>query len=131
MHSGNKAVTNDTQGQQQYHQPHETSANASSVDDLISNAAQQSTQAPAGMPPVVEKTAPAEKTSDSNAKKSKKASRLSYSGSNPDVGIEEKVTSLPKYSYTPEKGEETYLAPVEANVTGVVQGPDDVLDKQG
>lgn len=131
MHSGNMTAANDTQGQQQHHhhQPHEPSANASSVDDLITSAAQQSVQTPAVITPVAEK--PAEKPSDANVKKAKKASRLSYSGSNPDVGIEEKVTSLPKYSYTPEKGEETYLAPVDAAVTGVVQGPDDVIDRQG
>ncbi|GAB7347387.1 hypothetical protein MBLNU459_g4316t1 [Dothideomycetes sp. NU459] len=131
MHSGNIAAANDAQGQQQYPQHHEVSANASSVDDLISSAAQQSAQTSNVGPPAAEKPAPAEKPTDGNAKKAKKASRLSYGNTNTDVGIEERVVSLPKYSFVPEKGEETYLAPVEAAVTGVTQGPDDVLDKQG
>jgi len=47
------------------------------------------------------------------------------------VSPEEKMAQMPRYAFTPDKGGETYLAPVEANVTGVVQGPDDVLDAQG
>lgn len=113
---------------------HDAGAISSSVDDLISNA-QQAAQAPPALQHAENgKLAEAEKTTqvaaadtpDGAKKSSKKASRLIYSDQ--QVSPEEKMASMARYSFTPKKGEETVLGPVEAAVTGVVRGPDDVGD---
>lgn len=107
---------------------HESGANATSVDDLISSAAAQQT-AKSATPSHQPTPAPAEKEAETGSKKAKKATRLVYSDQ--EVSPEEKMAQMSKYAFTPDKREETYLGPVEAAVTGVVQAPDDVLDAQG
>jgi hypothetical protein len=98
------------------------------VDELISGAAAQQSAKTAPSQQPTPTPAP-EKEAESASKKSKKATRLVYSDQ--EVSPEEKMAQLPRYAFTPDKVGETYLAPVEANVTGVVRGPDDVLDAQG
>ncbi|KAI5199286.1 hypothetical protein E4T39_06301 [Aureobasidium subglaciale] len=105
----------------------ESDANATSVDELISGvAAQQSAKSAPSQQPTP--TPAPEKEADGGSKKSKKATRLVYSDQ--EVSPEEKMAQMPRYAFTPDKGGETYLAPVEANVTGIVRGPDDVIDAQ-
>jgi hypothetical protein len=106
----------------------ESGANATSVDELISGAAaQQSAKSAPSQQPTP--TPAPEKEPEGAGKKSKKATRLVYSDQ--EVSPEEKMAKMPRYAFTPDKGGETYLAPVEANVTGIVRGPDDVIDAQG
>ncbi|KAI4720955.1 hypothetical protein E4T48_02832 [Aureobasidium sp. EXF-10727] len=108
--------------------PQESGANATSVDELISGvAAQHSAKSAPSQQPT--STPAPEKEAESAGKKSKKATRLVYSDQ--EVSPEEKMAQMPRYAFTPDKGGETYLAPVEANVTGIVRGPDDVIDAQG
>lgn len=136
MHNG--IVPGQLEGQQppQQGQHNEANANATSVDDLINSAAQQSSQAqtqatptpaPAPAPTESAKATPA-KDEEAPKKKDKKGkpTRLIYSDEN--VSPEEKMAGLPKYAYTPPRDEPTALGPVEAAVTGVQQGPDDVRD---
>ena len=104
----------------------EPGANATSVDDLISSAAAQQGAPPTTSHQPTPTPVAAEKEAEAGSKKSKKATRLVYSDQ--EVSPEEKMARLPKYAYTPDKGGETYLAPVEAEVTGPVHGPDDVAD---
>lgn len=133
MHHG---VNVPGEGQPQQFPSHTpTSANAQSVDDLISNAAQNSVQAPAVQTPAAatpappsDKQAPAEKN---ESKKSKKAIRLVFNENKHNLSPEEKMAMLPKYRWIPDKGGETVLAPIEAHVTGPVQDSDKVLDAQG
>lgn len=105
-------------------QPHEQiSGIGSSVDDLISSVTNQ-TQAGAtnGTPPTTE--APVER----KPKKEKdKNSRLVFSDN--ETSPEEKMARLSRYAFTPNKKEETVLGNVTAEVTGIVAGPDDVVDK--
>ncbi len=106
-------------GQQDRH-----AAQATSVDDLISSASKGAEAAATG------NDAPAEAAPEKKSKKDKdKSMRLVYSDN--DTSPEEKMAKMPRYAFTPEKKEETVLGTVGAAVTGVVTGPDDVIDKQG
>lgn len=135
MHHGNVSASTDGQPAQLPSRP-TGSATTQSVDDLISNAAQESTQANAAQTsaaatptPAPEKPAAAEKKVDGDSKKSKKATRLVYPEQ--DASPEERMSSTSKYEFTPEKNNPTILGPVEGNVTGVVQDSDKVVDAQG
>jgi len=63
-----------------------------------------------------------------DGKKGKKSTRLIYSDQ--QTSPEEKMAGMSRYSFTPRKSE-TVLGPVDASVTGIVRGPDDVIDRQG
>jgi len=108
----------------QAHPPEPAPAISASVDDLISTAKEPK---PAGTEPAPSADAAAEKKSKKEREKDKNM-RLIYSDN--EVSPEEKMAKLPRYAYTPEHKPETVLGPPEAAVTGVVVGPDDVLDKQ-
>jgi hypothetical protein len=98
--------------------PHESGANATSVDDLISGAAAQQAKKPSLSQHPTPTPAP-EKEAEGVSKKSKKVTRLVYSDQ--EVSPEEKMAQMPRYAFSPDKNaEETHLAPVTANL-GVVQ----------
>lgn len=145
MHQG-LSVPEDAQQQPiQHFSAHQANhqSTAQSVDDLISNAAEKSSQvptvpypgsatasAPAGATPAgePEKSAPAEKAQSS--KKAKRPFRLVYSDE--EISPEEKRAMLPKYKWTPpKKNGDTILAPVGEAMTGPVQDSDKVLDPSG
>ncbi|KAI9673594.1 MAG: hypothetical protein M1817_002230 [Caeruleum heppii] len=97
---------------------------ATSVDDLVSGAAQAADQAHAN-------TAEAKATDDAAEKKGKKdkdkTTKLVYSDN--AISPEEKMAKLPRYAFVPDRKEETVLGDATtAAVAGVVQGEDDVLD---
>lgn len=135
MHQGNVSATGEHQPQQPPQQqqqapPHQhntVSANAQSVDDLISSAVQQSVQAPAAEPLAATPT-PAPETAEKSGKKAKRTAKLVYPEQ--ETSPEEKMSSLSGYTFTPPTGGEHYLAPVEGKATGPVQDSDTVLDAQ-
>lgn len=102
----------------------ETSATATSVDDLVSGTAkaaetaESKTELTAG-----EKKIKKEKDKD-------KATKLVYSDN--EISPEEKMAKLPRYAFVPDRKPETVLGEATtAAVTGVSVGVDDVLDRQG
>ena len=107
------------------------STNATSLDDLVSGAANDADRK-------------AEKSTDlkvedyfkpDQPKKSKKdkekATKMVYSDQ--ETSPEEKMACLPRYAFVPKGEEETVLvdATTASGVTGIVAGPDDVIDRQG
>lgn len=110
----------------------ETSANATSLDDLISGASKEAEgtapvrtdQTPDKQPKEAGEEKPARKE-----KEKSKPSRLVYSDN--EVSPEEKMASFSRYAYTPEDKSSAVLGRVEGTVTGPVHGPDDVADPAG
>lgn len=133
MHQGNVHAAGEQQTQPFTSQA-SANATAQSVDELISSAeahaAQNQSQTPVAVTPTPapEKPASAEKKADGEGKKAKKEARLVYSDQ--ETSPEEKMSAIPKYHFTPDKGGEMYLGPVEAAVTGPVQDADTILDPQ-
>jgi len=114
---------------------------SSSIDDLISTAQQNTSTPVPGTTPRVETPETPAKTNGTpkvatpapeagHGKKQKKATRMAYSDD--AMSPEEKMAGMKRYAFRPKKGGETFLAPVEAAVTGPVHGAEDALgDAQG
>lgn len=108
----------------------QASANATSLDDLLSGAAKDADEA--GL--AAEAKANAKTESAQPERKSKKdkekATKLVYSDN--ETSPEEKMAQLPRYAFVPNgKGQTVLGDATTAAVTGVASGSDDVLDTQG
>ena len=107
----------------------QTSANATSLDDLLSGAAKDADEA--GIAAEAKANAKADDTqTEKKGKRDKdKATKLVYSDN--ETSPEEKMAQLPRYAFVPDgKGESVLGDATTAAVTGVATGSEDVLDKQ-
>ena len=114
------------------------SANATTLDDLVSGAAKDADEAnkvtaikserneSTGAPKLDSK--PNDAHEEKKGKKEKeKVTKLVYSDN--EISPEEKMAQLPRYAFVPSGKEETVLGEATtAAVTGVATRPDDVLD---
>jgi len=93
------------------------SADATSLDDLISNAAKAADDTQKATSKVEEK--PREEKAGKKEKEKSKPTKLIYSDN--DVSPEEKMSKLSRYAFVPDTTEETVLGDaVHATVAGVV-----------
>jgi hypothetical protein len=93
------------------------SANATSLDDLISSAGKEADDAQKATSKVEEK--PREEKTGKKEKEKNKATKLIYSDN--DISPEEKMAKLDRYAFVPDKRDETVLGEaVHATVAGVV-----------
>ena len=118
------------------------SANATSLDDLISGASKQAEAAVAvanttnaAAPPIEARTtttkapeipAATEEKSSKKEKEKPKAAKLVYSDN--ETSAEEKMASLSRYAFTPELKRDVALGRPEGTVTGPAGGTGDVAD---
>ncbi|KAI9801918.1 MAG: hypothetical protein M1833_002233 [Piccolia ochrophora] len=123
--SGQQSDSGPNSGQDHVNAAFDPSAleNATSLDDLVSGAAQAADKAESkAVEPVAEKKGKKDKERD-------RSTRLVYSDN--DISPEEKMARLPRYAFEPPTKGETVLGDATtATVTGVSTGPDDVLDVQ-
>lgn len=119
---GIKTPLNDRQGQ--------VSANATSLDDLLSVAAKDADEAGIAAEPKANAKAESAQPEKKSKKDKEKATKLVYSDN--ETSPEEKMAQLPRYAFVPDgKGETVLGDATTAAVTGVATGSDDVLDEQG
>lgn len=117
-----KSPLNDRQDQ--------VSANATSLDDLLSGAAKDADEAGIAAEAKANTKAETAQLEKKSKKDKEKATKLVYSDN--ETSPEEKMAQLPRYAFVPDgKGETVLGDATTAAVTGVVTASDDVLDKQG
>ena len=127
---GEAPITSQSQLQPELSESKLVSANASSLDDLVSTAANDAGKAASANENQLE-SKPEENLNDKKGKKEKEKNvKLVYSDN--ETSPEEKMARLPRYAFVPdERGESVLGDATTAAVTGVVSGPDDVMDNQG
>ena len=109
--------------------PDQTSANATSLDDLLSGAAKDADEAGIAAEAKANAKADDAQTEKKGKRDKDKATKLVYSDN--EMSPEEKMAQLPRYAFVPDgKGESVLGDATTAAVTGVATGSEDVLDKQ-
>ena len=117
-----KSPVNDRQDQ--------ASANATSLDDLLSGAAKDADEAGIAAEAKANTKAETAQPEKKGKREKEKATKLVYSDN--ETSPEEKMAQLPRYAFVPDgKGETVLGDATTAAVTGVAMGTDDVLDNQG
>lgn len=117
-----KASLNDRQDQ--------ASANATSLDDLLSGAAKDADEAGRAAEAKANTKAESAQPEKKSKKDKEKATKLVYSDN--ETSPEEKMAQLPRYAFVPDgKGETVLGDATTAAVTGVATGSGDVFDNQG
>ncbi|KAL4871630.1 hypothetical protein BDV12DRAFT_25292 [Aspergillus spectabilis] len=115
---GGSAVPSVTNGEKP-----EAATFTSSIDDLISGAAKEADQAAVTAPPK-----PTETIEEKSSKKDKsKQSRLVYSDN--ETSPEEKMASLPRYAFVPDRRMETTLEELPSSaVVGTIRESETIVD---
>ena len=107
------------------------STNATSLDDLVSGAANDADRKAERSVESKSEDHPKADQSKKSKKDKEKATKMVYSDQ--ETSPEEKMARLPRYAFVPKGEEETVLvdATTASGVTRIVTGLNDIIDRQG